>query len=356
LLGHALRKALGVITRQQGRGLAEVAAEAGVAPLVGGPHSLKAALDLDWDDPQARTRGLIAVLGALDAVERWLEEQVVASDPQVQAQVQASRAAARQVRQQDVEMTAEGLPALRRGVSRDRRISIEDAAMRHGRKSRHVRIDGYKRHVLHDLDSGLIRAVGLTAANAPEASVTADLEVDLQAQRLGLVDLDELHLDRAYLSSRWVRERPASLAIYCKAWPVRNAGRFPKTAFTLDWQRRTIQCPNHVRLPFEPGGTLQQRCTTSVRGRSVHIHPDERLLAELRERQHTPPGRAKLRERIAVEHTLAHVGYWQGRRARYCGQRKNLFDLRRCAVVDNLHVMSRLSVFAGEPRQDKEAA
>jgi len=368
LLGHALRTALGVIARQQGRGLAEVAAEAGVAPLVGGPHSLKAALDLDGDDPQARTRGLIAVLGALDAVERWLDEQVVASDPQGQAQVQASRAAARPVRQQDVEMTAAGLPALRRGVSRDRRSSSEDAAMRHGRKSRRVRIDGYKRQVLHDLDSGLIRAVGLTAANAPAASVTADLEVDLQAQHRGLVDVDELHLDRAYRSSRWVRARPASLAIYCKAWPVRNAGRFPKTAFTLDWQRQTIQCPNHVRLPFAPGGTLhypaavcascplQQRCTTSVRGRSVHMHPDERLLAELRERQHTPLGRAKLRERIAVEHTLAHVGHWQGRRARYCGQRKNLFDLRRCAVVDNLHVMSRLSVFAGELRQDKEAA
>src|SRR5262249_4121393 len=44
LLGHALRKALGVIARQQGRGLAEVAAEAGVAPLVGGPYSLKGAL------------------------------------------------------------------------------------------------------------------------------------------------------------------------------------------------------------------------------------------------------------------------------------------------------------------------
>jgi hypothetical protein len=35
LLGHALRKALGVIARQQGRGLAEVAAEAG-APMVDG--------------------------------------------------------------------------------------------------------------------------------------------------------------------------------------------------------------------------------------------------------------------------------------------------------------------------------
>ena len=53
------------------------------------------------------------------------------------------------------------------------------------------------------------------------------------------------------------------------------------------------------------------------------------------------PRRAKLRERVAVEHTLAHVGRWQGRRARYRGLRKNLFDLRWCAVVHNLHVLAR---------------
>jgi transposase len=282
--------------------------------------------------------------------------------------VRANRAAAAQVRAQDVETTAAGLPSLRRGVSRDRRISMEDDAMRHGRKSRHVRIDGYKRHVLHDLDSGLIRALGLTAANVPEARVTTDLEADLQAQRLSLGDVSELHLDRAYLSSRWVRERPATLASYCKAWPVRSGERFPKTAFTLDWQQQTLQCPNQVRLPFELGGTvhfpaaicaacpLQPRCTTSLRGRSVHLHPDERLLAELRERQHTPLGRAKLRERIAVEHPLAQVGHRQGRRARYRGLRKNLFDLRRCAVVDNFHLVSHLPIFADAPQQDKKAA
>ena len=45
--------------------------------------------------------------------------------------------------------------------------------------------------------------------------------------------------------------------------------------------------------------------------------------------------------RVAVEHTLAHVGHWQGRRARYRSPRKTLFDLRRCAVVHNLHVLSR---------------
>jgi transposase len=81
---------------------------------------------------------------------------------------------------------------------------------------------------------------------------------------------------------------------------------------------------------------LQAQCTSSVRGRSISIHPDERLLDELRVRQQTPDGRAKLRERIAVEHTLAHVGRWQGGRARYRGQRKNLFDLRRAAVIHNL--------------------
>jgi len=359
LLGHALRKALSVLARQQGRGLAEVATDAG-AELVGSPASLKAALDLDWDDPAAQPQALQAVLAALAAVEAWLDGP--AAPPEAaDLGVQTSRQAAEQVRAQDVETTADGTPALRRGVSRDRRISVEDPQMRHGRKSRRVRVDGYKRHVLHDLDSGLVCAVGLTAANAPEASVTDALAVDLAAQALTLADLAEVHLDRAYLSSAWVRDRPANLAIYCKAWPVRNrGGRFPKTAFTLDWQRQTLRCPHQVERPFTLGGTvrfpaavcaacpLRARCTPSAHGRSVHVHADEPLLAELRARQQTAVGRAKLRERVAVEHTLAHLGYWQGQRARYRGRRKNLFDLRRCAVVDNLHVLSHLPAFSQE--------
>jgi hypothetical protein len=347
LMGHALRKALGVLARQQGRGLAAVAAEAG-APILAG-SSLKAALDLDWDDPAERTRALVAVLDALGAVERFVGQEAGAAD-ETTAEGAALSAALR-VRDQDVAPAADGTPTVRRGVARERRISIEDAEMRHGRKSRSHRVDGYKRHVLRDLDSGLIRAVGITAANAPEASVTEAIVADLerQAARLG-----ELHIDRAYLSSTLVRERPDDLAIFCKAWPVRNGGRFPKTAFALDWERRAIRCPNGASLPFEPGGTvrfpaatcaacpLRDRCTTSANGRSVAIHPDERLLVELRQRQATPAGRATLRERVAVEHALAHIGRWQGRRARYRGARKNLFDLRRCAVVHNLHVIARM--------------
>jgi transposase len=356
LLGHALRKAVSVLARQQGRGLAEFAAEGGVA-VVGGPPSLKAALDLDWDDPAARTSGLVTVLSALDALEQWLDARPEAAAEPV---VRASRAAAVQVREQDVEwgeqVVAPPLPALRRGVSRDRRISLEDPQMRHGRKSRSVRVDGYKRHVLADLNSGVVVAVGVTPANAPEARVTDALDTDLAAQQVGLADLQELHLDRAYLSSRWVRERPADLTVFCKAWPVRNGPRFPKTAFTLDWERQRLRCPAQVEMPFTLGGTvhfpaatcaacpLQARCTASPRGRSVSIHPDERLLMELRQRQQTTAGRAALRARVAVEHTLAHVAHWQGRRARYRGPRKNLFDLRRAAAVHNLHLLRHVAL------------
>lgn len=88
---------------------------------------------------------------------------------------------------------------------------------------------------------------------------------------------------------------------------------------------------------------LRERCAKSKRGgRSVSIPPDGRLLEELRERQRTPQGRAKLRDRVKVEHSLAHIGYWQGDRAHYKGVRKNLFNLRRSAVVHSLYVIARM--------------
>src|SRR5690606_32388314 len=107
--------------------------------------------------------------------------------------------------------------------------------------------------VLRDLDWGVVRAVGVTPANAPEASVTGAIVADLARQP---VVLRELHIDRAYLSSPLVRERPPELAIFCKAWPVRNGERFPKTAFHLDWERGMIRCPHEVEVPFRPGGVV----------------------------------------------------------------------------------------------------
>ena len=193
LMGHALRKALGVIAVLQGRG--QAAGIMMLAELAGTPElaasSLKAALDVDWDDPAARDQALAQVLGLLDQVEAFLTAAAGSGVARACLQV------ARQVRDQDVDLAGPA-PSLRRGVARDRRISVEDGQMRHGRKSRSVLFDGYKRHVLRDLDTGLVPAVGITPANVPEAAVTADIAADLDAAGRRLA---ELHIDRAYLSS-----------------------------------------------------------------------------------------------------------------------------------------------------------
>jgi len=276
LMGHALRKALGVIAVLQGRGqaagIAVVAAQAGAPELAA--SSLKAALDADWDNPAVRDEALARVLGLLDQVGAFVAGQVGREAAAVAV------AAARQVRDQDVDL-AGPVPALRRGVAKDRRISVEDSQMRHGRKSRSVLSGGYKRHVLRDLDSGLVPAVGITPANVPEAAVTGDIEADLQAAGMSLA---ELHIDRAYLSSALVRDRGPDLAIYRKAWRVRNAGgRFAKDQFSRDFAAGQLTCPAGVSMPFAPGTTVRfpkdacAACPLRARcnGRSVAIHPDE---------------------------------------------------------------------------------
>ena len=160
-----------------------------------------------------------------------------------------------------------------------------------------------------------------TRANAPEATVTEGISRELRIQQ---TRLSELHIDRAYHSSELVRERSEDLEVYCKAWAVRNAGRHPKTDFALDWDRGVLRCPVGAEMDFEAGGVVRFPKKTS----------------------------AKLRERAGVEYSLAHIGHWQGGRARYVGVRKNLFDLRRSAMVHNLHVIARMP----EEQRDAVAA
>ncbi len=265
LVGHALKKVMRVVADQQGRELVEVGQEAGAGLVCG--TSLKAALDRDWDQPGQREEALSLVLTVLQAVETWVqtlpEEEAHLAEPSLDI--------ARQVKAQDVQVDEDGNASLIKGVAKDRRISVEDSQMRHGRKSRSVRVDGYKRHVLHDLDTGLIRAVGITPANVPEASVTEAISEDLKQQD---VELKELHIDRAYLSSQLVRERSDDLEVYCKAWPVRQGQQFHKQTFTLDWERQIIRCPAEQDMPFVPGGggPLPQRdlCGVSLEGSMHH--------------------------------------------------------------------------------------
>ena len=93
-----------VIARQQGRELTEIASEM-EADLVAG-SSLKAALDLNWDDPQEKVLALGMVLAVLSQVETHLElESESKSHPVIRSRLEA----AQQIEAEDVEVDDHGI-------------------------------------------------------------------------------------------------------------------------------------------------------------------------------------------------------------------------------------------------------
>lgn len=352
LLGHAARTLVVQAATLTGRTYEEVAQDAGI-PLVL-ETSIKAGLDLCWDNPGALTEALGRLTEQLDSLQRWIARQVKRVDiDMLQRRLETlARIRAQNLEPEPAEPTH---VRIRQGTAEDRLISIEDPEMRHGRKSQTRRFDGYKRHIAVEMDTGLIVACALTPANHPEALAAESIEADLVTQGL---TIGTLHIDRGYLGSSVVANVLARHGeLVCRPWPVaNNNGLFAKTDFDINVKDNIITCPNGQSMPLQFGQTvafdaevcapcpLRSQCTTAKpdRGRTVRIAHDERLQKRLRKQVATTRGRQKLRERVVVEHKLAHISQRQGNRARYRGVRKNLFDLRRAATIQNLEVIQRV--------------
>lgn len=349
LLGHAARKIVQAVATATRMEYVDVCRAAGI-PLLCHP-SIKAGLDVNWNDPEQRDEALNVLLDQVTSLHVWLHQNGASSDDLLQKYVDAVA----QVHDQDIEESEDGRAHLRQGVAPDRRISVEDEEMRHGRKSKSKRFDGYKEHVAADLDSDLILACAVTPANRPEEEATPQLHKDLVRHR---IKIGELALDRAYINSSLVDYVEANGGeIVCKPWSGRNNRKnlFHKADFKIDMRANTITCPLGQTEHFEPGQTvefdpevcgscpLRAECTRSAsgRGRTVTIAEDERRQQRLRKMQSTRAGRARLRGRTGIEHRLAHVAARKGPKARYRGTRKNLFDLRRASAIQNLETIQR---------------
>jgi hypothetical protein len=350
LLGHALRKAVGLAAKELGTSAEAIMIEAGLVLV--GHSSLKAALDLDWGERTARASALRAVLEEVERWKRWLAQQpsLLAPEPPLQEMMDTMG----QIVEQDTEPDPEGGPGARRikqHVAPDRRISIEDKDMRHGRKSSSKTFNGFKEHFALDLDSTVTCEVVVCPANAPEHEAVELLAETLE-QGPGLLQLD---IDLGYMASPRIAQWAAQgVHIIARPWP-QGGDLFTKNDFTLDFVHGTVTCPQGETVPMIPGRDAQfparacdacpvrAQCTKARlgQGRSLHIREDEQFQHKLRAKIRTKRGRAALRKRTAVEHAISHQLAHQGRRARYKGLRKNQFDGRRHAAVSNLQVAAR---------------
>ena len=353
LLAHAARNVVSCAAGVLGWTEEKVCRQAGIPLLV--ESSIKRALDIDWNDAVEKTVAIKTFSRQLDALQAWIARRLPEeiAKPPLKEPVETLV----QIRTQDLEPDPQGGGArIRAGVAEDRRVSIEDKEMRHGRKSKSKRFNGFKRHIAADVDGGLILACAITPANRPEDEAMPSLTVDMAHQGL---DVDQLLIDRGYINSPLVDEVLRRRGkIVCKPWKSHNGRLFPKSAFRLNLRDRTIACPNGQVQPIAVGTmvefdpdlcdhcTLRSQCTTAElgHGRTVAIAKNEALQQRLRKQILTSAGRAALRERTTIEHKLAHISQRQGNHARYVGVRKNTFDLRRASAIQNLEALHRSEI------------
>jgi IS5 family transposase len=348
---NLLGRALATVVECAAKGLAipreTILEEAGLKLLSG--TSLKATLDIDWDDPAQQAEAMQRLLAEVEALRRWVAEHAGAHS--MEGSLKAALDALQRVMGQDLEPDPGGGSRIRRGVAKDRMPSLGDKEMRHGRKSKSKLFNGFKRHVVGIAGSNLIVGAVVRPANEPEHEAAGPLLAD--ASRHG--EVVEALVDRGYLGSvDLLSMRERGVTIRSKPWPSRNAGRFTKEDFTIRLAQGEVVCPAGETASIHALGSvahfpasacrpcsLRSNCTvaTSGRGRSIAIHEHEDLLLELRAFRKTPEGRAALRERTAIEHRLARIGAIQGPRARYKGARKNTLDVRRCAAINNLQAL-----------------
>lgn len=346
LIGRAMATVVGLVGSVLGVDPDEIIEEAQLGVL--GSSSVKAALDIDWDDETAKRGALQELLAQVQRLEAWVGSRL----PEGLAGLEVADALTllRRVSSQDTEPDPDdGRPFLAQRVARDRVVSVSDPQARHGRKSKTKAFNGYKRHV--GVANGFVVATELLPANKQEHEATASL----LAQVAHLGPLARLDIDRGYLASDEVRRlHEAGVEVVSRPWAVANHGLFPKEAFSFDFKRRLIVCPakRSATLPVNGSGQatfrasdcggcpLRQDCTRAP-ARSIKIHASEPLLVELRKNRRTKSGRRALRERVVVEHALARVSAVQGRKARYFGLRKNLLDLNRTAAIVNLLTLAR---------------
>jgi hypothetical protein len=347
LLGHAWRKAVGLAARARGVS-AEAIREAAGWVLVG-HSSLKAALDLDWGQPQAREQALRLVLAEVDRGQTWLEQhqRLLEEGSPLQDVMDTIAQSVTQDTEPDPD-SGSGGTRIKKPVAPDRRISIEEADRRHGRKSSAKTFHGFKEHFVLDLDSHVTREVVVRPANEPEPEAV-ELLVETLEKPPGLLQLD---IALGYMASpRMTPWAEQGVYIMARPWP-QGGTRLTKDNFTFDFVHGQVTCPGGQTVPMVPGKDAQfpasacdgcpqrAQCPTARigQGRSLSIREDEPCQHKLRAKSKTKRGRASRRKRTAVEPAISHHIAHQGRRARYKGLRKNQFDGRRHAAVSNLQV------------------
>src|SRR5258708_18045166 len=241
VLGHDARNGVTCVAAMLKWSASRVCAEAGVPEL--DALSVKRGLDINWNDNVEKADAIKTLAGQLASLEAFIKKHL--GDEVKRAPLKDLMETLGQIIKQDLEPDPGGGSGvkIKKEVAADRRVSVEDREMRHGRKSKTKLFNGYKRHIARDLDAKLVLACDVTPANKPEEEAAARLKRDIESQGLRV---GELHIDRGYIRSPVVREvLQDGGQLRCKPWSGRNtrSGLLAKADLDIDMRANTITCP-----------------------------------------------------------------------------------------------------------------
>jgi hypothetical protein len=311
-----------------------------------------------WDDETARAELVDGLVGDAHRILGYLPEQEL--DPTAAEAV----ALLALIAGQDVEPVegsdpTDGRWRIARKVAPDRVISTVDPDTRHAHKTRSRRQDGYKAHLVIEPDTGIITDTALTPAAGPAHSdATVGIELLTSTDTSTSVGFEVL-ADSAYGAG----DALAALAAaghhaIIKPWPLRPAveGGFTLDDFVVDEQAGQVSCPNGTVRPITPTRSvtfgvacrscpLRARCTTSSSGRTLRLHPHDRLQRAHRVHAQHPDFQAVYRRhRPMVERSIAWLVAGRNRRLRFRGTALNNLWLHHRAAALNLRRLLTLGL------------
>lgn len=321
--------------------------------------------DIDWSDPQQRAAQLKTLVEDAEALL-----QLVADEQSDDAEVLASTWLLAKILGDDIVHDEQGDPQLGKGTAPGRIISVTDPEMRHGRKSKAQRFDGFKVSVSSDPSSDMILDI---ADVSPTGSDGQHLlpTVDRTEAHTG-VTVERVIGDGAYGSGQNLEacaqraNEPIDLVTpsYRPAVPEVH-----KSAFDIDLVAKMATCPQGITVSGQDRHDGQgrpyllfhfprercevcplfERCVRSkTQGRSVRTSPHEVYLRAQRQRQESAEFQTLYRQRPRIERIIAELVFHGLRRTRYVGQAKRQLQRLWLAAVVNLKRLFRLAESKGE--------
>ena len=307
--------------------------------------------DSDWADPQQRLAQLQMLVADAEATLELAMEQ---SDDD---EVRYLGWLLTKILGDDLETDEQGQSKIGQGTAPDRIISLTEPEMRHGRKSKAHRFNGFKAVVSTEQGSEMILDIAdVTASGSDGAHLMPTIE---RTEAEAKVTVERVIGDGAYGSGKnraACAERDEFVDLISPLAKPSDP-EVHKSAFQIDLEPQTATCPQGHTVTGKPGPKqdgrptwlftfpratceacpLFERCVRSKNtGRTVHTGPYEAYLQEARARQQTKEFDTDYRLRPAVERKIGELVMHGLRNTRYVGESKRQFQRLWLGAAVNL--------------------